>query len=209
MKKLLSIIAIIAISLSAAAQEKRQKMHDKGGFQEGKHRPGKPHNRQMMKELNFSEAQKSKLRANRESFRAKMQQLEKEENITVKEYKTRKQALHKENRAAMQSVLTPEQQQKMADMKLKREQQNKERENVRLEKMKSNLSLTNEQAAQIKSQQEALHLKQKSIRENESLSMEQKKEQMKALQESARQERMKVLTAEQHEKMRARKKKVL
>lgn len=209
MKKLLSIIAIIAISLSATAQEKRQKMHDKGGCQEGKHRPGKPHNRQKMKELNFSEAQKSTLRANRETFKAKMQQLEKEENITVKEYKTRKQALHKENRAAMQSVLTPEQQQKMADMKLKREQQIKEREHIRLEKMKSNLSLTNEQAAQIKSQQEALHLKQKAIRENESLSMEQKKEQMKALQESARQERMKVLTAEQQEKMKARKKKVI
>lgn len=209
MKKLLSIIAIIAISLSATAQEKRQKMHDKGGCQEGKHRPGKPHNRQIMKELNFSEAQKSTLRANRETLKAKMQQLEKEENITVKEYKTRKQALHKENRAAMQSVLTPEQQQKMADMKLKREQQIKERENVRLEKMKSNLSLTNEQAAKIKSQQEAFHLKQKAIRENESLSMEQKKEQMKALQESARQERMKVLTAEQQEKMKARKKKVI
>lgn len=208
MKKLLSIIVIIAISLAATAQEKRQKMQDKGGFQEGRHRPGKPHNRQMMKELNFSEAQKSTLRANRESFRAKMQQLEKEENITVKEYRSRKAALLKENRAAMQSVLTPEQQIKMAEMKMKREQQHKERDNLRFEKMKSNLSLTNEQAAQIKNQQEALRMKQKAIRENESLSMEQKKQQMKALQESARQERMKVLTAEQQEKMKARKKKL-
>ena len=209
MKKLLSIIAVIAITISASAQEKRHKMHEKGGFNEGKHRPGKAHNRQMMKALNFSEAQKSKLKANRESFRVKMQQLEKEENITVKEYKARKEALHKENRAAMQSVLTPEQQQQMADMKLKREQQNKEREQVRLEKMKTNLSLTNEQAAQIKSQQEAFHNKQKAIRENESLSIEQKKVQMKALQESARQERMKVLNAEQLEKMKARNRKAL
>ena len=208
MKKLLSIIAVIAITISASAQEKRHKMHEKGGFNEGKHRPGKAHNRQMMKALNFSEAQKSKLKANRESFRVKMQQLEKEENITVKEYRSRKAALLKENRAAMQSVLTPEQQLKMAEMKMKREQQHKERDNLRFEKMKSNLSLTNEQAAQIKNQQEALRMKQKAIRENESLSMEQKKQQMKALQESARQERMKVLTAEQQEKMKARKKKL-
>lgn len=209
MKKLLSIIVIIAISLSATAQEKRHKMQDKCGLSEGKHRPRKPHNRQMMKELNFSEAQKSTLRANRESLRQKLQQLEKEENITVKEYRSRKAALIKENRAAMQSVLTPEQQQNMAEMKMKREQQNKERDNLRVEKMKSTLSLTSEQAAQIKSQQEAVRMKQQAIRENETLSMEQKKQQMKALHESARQERMKVLTAEQQEKMKARKKNVL
>ena len=209
MKKLFSVIAIMAITISATAQVKRNQPDGQPGIHERKHKPGKMQHRKMMKELNFSEAQKSKLQANRESFKTKMQQLEKEENITVKEYKARKEALHKENRAAMQSVLTPEQRQQMANMKLKREQQNREREQVRLEKTKTNLSLTNEQAAQIKSQQEAFHNKQKAIRENESLSMEQKKMQMKALQESARQERMKVLNAEQLEKMKTRNRKVL
>jgi protein CpxP len=67
--------------------------------------------------------------------------------------------------------------------------------------MKTNLSLSNEQASQIKAQNESVFNNLKAIRENESLSMEQKKQQMKAIKDAARQERMKVLTTEQQQKM--------
>ncbi|MBP9097986.1 MAG: hypothetical protein KBF74_04160 [Ferruginibacter sp.] len=201
MKKLLSIIVIIAISLSATAQQNRDALPRKDGMHGGKHKPGKMHNRQMMKEMNFSDAQKAQLKANRESYKAKMQQLNQQQDITVKEFKARKEALNKEQRSSMQSILTAEQKSKMAEMRTKREQENKARENKRFEKMKTNLSLSNEQASQIKAQNETVFNNLKAIRENESLSMEQKKQQMKAIKDAARQERMKVLTTEQQQKM--------
>lgn len=201
MKKLLAIIAITAITFSATAQEKREgkQKHD---MQKGMHKGGK-HQRdgQGMKDLNFSDAQKAQMKTNREEYKTKMNQLKQNQNMSVKEFNEKKQALHEEQKAKMQAMLTPEQKAKMAESKAKHEQQRTEMQAKRFEKMKTDLALSNDQASKLKAHNEATHAKLKALKENESLSKEQKHEQAKAIKEASKAERKNILTAEQLKKI--------
>jgi hypothetical protein len=72
--------------------------------------------------------------------------------------------------------------------------------------MKSNLSLTDEQVAKLKNQRAATMAKAEKIKNNESLSREQKKEQMMALKTEAKDQHNKILTPEQLKKKEEMKK---
>ena len=200
MKKLLSIIAISAITLSANAQEKRSSKSI-SGTEHGKHSGHKGHNKYFMKDMNFSDAQKSQLKAKREAYKTKLQQLKADPNITLKDYNAKKDALNKEQRAQMQSLLTPEQKTRMADMKVKREQERVARSNRHLEKMKKDLALTDKQAAELKAHNESVRNNLRSIRENESLSKDEKMKQMKDVKDLAKDKRKSILTEAQWKKM--------
>jgi len=206
MKRILSIIAISAISFSATAQEKREIKQHKDGTHQDMHKKGKHHNRQMMKDMNFSEAQQSQMKANREEYKTKLQQLKQDKNITLKDFNEKKEALNKEQKAKMHSLLTPEQKTKMAANKAKHEQEKIERQNKHFEKMKVGLSLTDDQANKLKAQNELTRNNMKAIRENESLSKEERMKQMKALKENSQQQRKSILTADQLKKMEEMKK---
>jgi hypothetical protein len=67
--------------------------------------------------------------------------------------------------------------------------------------MKEKLNLTDEQAAKLKAQNEATHSKVKSIMDDQSLSLEQKKIQLKAIREASKNDRKSILTADQLKKM--------
>jgi Spy/CpxP family protein refolding chaperone len=109
-----SLFAILMIGVAAQAQEK-------SGTQDGKQhhkRHGKHHKREIAKELNLSDAQKEQLKSIREESRKQLAELKKNENITVKEAKERRKAIHDQQRTKMQSLLTAEQKQKMEQLKL-------------------------------------------------------------------------------------------
>jgi len=203
MKKLLVIIAISAFTLSATAQEKRETKGKHGT----EHRKGKGHHGGNMKDLNLTNAQKSQIKADREAYKLKMSELDKNEGLTVKEYNERKTALQKEQREKMQSILTAEQKAKMSDGRKKDDAQHEQMQAKRLEKMKTELKLTDDQASKLKAHNTATHEKMKAVKENESLSQEQRKMQIKALKESAKEQRKSILTAEQLKKLEERKEK--
>lgn len=123
MKKILAVIAITAITFSATAQEKRES-NRKHNMEQGKHKKGKQPGKQMMKELNFSEAQQSQMKADRLAYKAKMEQLKQNQHISVKEFNEKKEVLRREHKAKMESILTPEQKAKMAVLKAGNEQKN-------------------------------------------------------------------------------------
>ena len=154
-----------------------------------------------MKDMNFSDAQKSQLKAKREAYKTKLQQLKADPNITLKDYNAKKDALNKEQRAQMQSLLTPEQKTRMADMKVKRDQERVARSNRHLEKMKKDLALTDKQAAELKAHNESVRNNLRSIRENESLSKDEKMKQMKDVKDLAKDKRKSILTEAQWKKM--------
>jgi hypothetical protein len=155
----------------------------------------------MMKDLNLSDAQKTQMKANREANKAKMEALKKQDNLTVKEMRERKMALMQEQKAQMESVLTAEQKATIASRKTSMDSKRKNMEGQRGEAMKDKLGLSNEQAAKLKAQNEINKEKIKAIQANQSLSMEQKKAQMKAVRDAAKTERQSILTAEQLKKM--------
>ena len=78
----------------------------------------------------------------------------------------------------------------------------KEGQAKRFDKMKSTLGLTDEQSKKLKESQAGLQDKIKSIRQNQSLSEEQKREQVKAIAKKQHEQLKSVLTPEQLQKMK-------
>lgn len=195
------ILAAGILSTTAFAQERRDIKSDKQ--EKGRHerRHGMHRHKDMMKNLNLSEEQKNQFKALREENKAKMEALKKEQNITVKEYNQRKEAILKEQKAKREAILTNEQKQQLVKERAAMEEKRKELQVKKLDKMKTKLGLSDDQAGKLKSLQDKNFAEMKKIRENESLSKEQKKSQMEALKKSAYEERKSILTAEQLKKM--------
>lgn len=169
-----------------------------------------------MQKLDLSEAQQQKLKAVNEDFRKKAMELRKQDDITVKESRTRMEALRKDHQASVQGLLTAEQKTKLEQMKKEGKQGGKEfrkqggmkgkkefgrRGQVNHDKLKSELGLTDEQAAKMKASREEMMKKMKAVRDDESLSSDARKEKMKALKEEHKTQMKKVLTAEQLKKL--------
>ena len=135
------MIAIFALTATVNAQDKMGK--------KGRHH--KKQGREMIsKQLNFSEEQKKQSKTINADFRKKMQELNKNENITVKEQREKKSAILKERKARMHGLLTAEQRTKLAQLKVERKVKKEERYANRLDKMKTRLGLTDEQVSKLK-----------------------------------------------------------
>ncbi|HRE50159.1 MAG TPA: hypothetical protein PK339_01975 [Flavitalea sp.] len=100
MKKIVTAFALVA-SITLAGQAQAQQKPD------GKYR--KTEQTERFKELNLTDAQKAEIKKINEDFKSKMQEINKNDNVTVKEMREKKAALHKERRTAFLNVLTPEQ----------------------------------------------------------------------------------------------------
>ena len=193
-KVLVTLLAVVLVSAAALAQEKREMKHQHGMMK--KHQHGV-----MMKQLNFSEAQKNQAKANHQEFRQKMQQLNKNEGMTVKDFRDRKAALRKEQKAKMDGLLTPEQKTKMAQ--LQKEHQIKKNEHFakHLDKMKTKIGLTDDQVSKLKAQRESKQSRLMTIKGNETLTREQKRDQLMALKKETMEQHRKIFTEEQLKKM--------
>lgn len=192
------MFAIAAISFSAAAQEKRDIKHHKGAMHQ---RHNKGEKKEMMKDLNLTDAQKVQMKASMEDYKIQMKALKENDNITVKEMKERRKALHDQQKAKMKSLLTTEQLNKMEGSRAAMHQKRTDMGANRMEKMKTELNLNNDQAARLKAQNEAIRDQVKTIKANQTLSNEAKKEQIKAIKDAAKIERKNILSAEQIKRM--------
>ena len=175
-KNLMPIIAIFALTGTANAQDKMSK---KGHHQ--KHERG-----MMAKQLDFTDAQKNQAKIINEDSRKKKQDLNKNESITVKEMRDRKTVILKEKKIKMDGLLTADQRTKMAGIKAQQKVKKEEQFAKHIEKMKTNLNLSDDQVTKLKAQRSANHAKAEKIKNNESLSREQKKEQMMDLKTEAK-----------------------
>lgn len=199
----LTLLAVSTLVFSATAQEKREmKPGHKQSMMQHRH-----HGMMMAAALNFTDAQKAQAKLNHEALRQKMQELNKNENITVKEMRDRKEALRKEQKAKMGALLTPEQKTKMTQLKAEQKIKREAHFAKHLDKMKTALGLTDTQVSLLKSQHLARQAKLKAIKENESLTREQRKEQLMSLKGQAKDQHRKILTPEQQQKMEEMKKK--
>src|SRR5688500_17631026 len=109
-KLLLSLTAFTVLTLSANAQVQREtkeksaqeRMGDGHGARHGKK---SHHGKMMMHKLNFSDQQKQQMKDLQQEFKAKNEELNKNDGITVKEFRERKQALMTERKAKMDAIL--------------------------------------------------------------------------------------------------------
>ncbi|NOT94016.1 hypothetical protein [Ferruginibacter sp.] len=197
MKKLLiALMALGMITLSANAQQKR--------MMKGKH--PQHHKMAIAQKLNFSEEQKKQVKLNKETYKKQLQELNKNENITVKEFRDKKSALHKDQQAKMQSLLTLEQKNQMAQMKAEHKAKAEQHYAARMDKMKTRLNLSDNQVAKMKAQRGEMSAKLKAIKEDDKMDRVAKQEKLMALKTQMKDDRKKIFTAEQLQKMEEMKK---
>jgi Spy/CpxP family protein refolding chaperone len=201
MKKiiLLTLAASFTIA-SVQAQEIPERKTERPAHHQGKGMKG--HHGMDMKELNLTEAQKEQFKQQREENKKKMEALKSNDNITVKEWKSQMETLRKENKAKMDGILTTEQKAKMEKIKVEGEAKRKEMGQKQASMMKERLGLTDDQSAKLSKHRTEMGEKMKAIRENKSLSDEQKKEQLKELHKSQKDAMKSILTEEQMKKMK-------
>ncbi|WP_291726242.1 Spy/CpxP family protein refolding chaperone [Bernardetia sp.] len=118
---------------------------------EGKH--GKHHEERLEKmkeELDLSDAQVEQIKALHEKKREEMKKLRSEAKEENEERRAKMKAHHKEMKAEIDKILTPEQRKKAEALRAEHKDPEKRAEK-RLEKLKSELSLTDAQASKVKS----------------------------------------------------------
>lgn len=201
MKKLILSALIVSLAVAGQAQEIPERKMERPpmmhGFQKGHHRmPG-----MAMPKLNLTEEQKEKFKAQHENFRKQLEELKKNENITVKEWKSRMEALRKDNKAKLDGILTAEQKAQIEKMKAEHKAIQEIDTKARMEKMKLRLGLTDEQAEKMKKNHEEVTQKMKELREDNKMDMEKKKEKMKELMKEQKEKMKSILTEEQMKKM--------
>ena len=192
MKRLFTAIAVMMLmSLSLSAQKEKT----------GRHHKAKHHNKEAFKDANLTDAQKQQLKAINEDHRNKMQELQKNENISVKEMRSRRDAINKEHKAAIDNLLTAEQKNKLKEGKGKSKGK-REHKKGDIGKMKTKLNLSDDQSAKIKALNEDYKNKMKNLK-NESGDKAKNKEQFIALRKQHTEELKAILTQEQFAKMQA------
>src|SRR5579871_636339 len=154
-----------------------------------------------MARLHFSPEQRKQMQDINKEYRKKQSDLYKNDNMTLGQYKSQLVSLQKEKKNKLQSLLTPEQKNQIAESRKKRDENMQVMAAARLERMKIRLNLTDAQAASIKAQALNTRAQIKSIRENDNLMREQKMEQIKTVMTKEKEAFKSILTPEQINKM--------
>lgn len=154
------------------------------------------------KKLNLTQDQQAQLKKINEDFKGKMDELKKSEaTITVKDYKEKRQALVKQRHNQIQNVLTKDQKDQLAKQRSERGKKFDGAQGRGMDRMKTALSLSDDQSAKIKTLQADTRSKIKNIYDNQSLSDDQKKQQVTAAKKDQRDNMNKILTPDQLKKM--------
>ncbi len=204
MKKLIATVLSIALFTGAAlaqpqkTEHSKQQHHQMKSKQHGKHA--------MAHHLQLSAEQKEKAKVIGENYRKQVTELKKNDNITMGAYKKQMATLQAERKTKMDALLTTEQKATIAQHKQKKQEDMQVTQAAHLERMKIKLGLKEEQVASIKANQANFTTKAKAIHDNDKLSGEEKKEQIKALAKTQKDSFKSVLTKEQQEKLESRKK---
>ena len=194
----LSALTIVTVSVNAQTQRSTDETTTAHHYKKDGKRHGHANG---MKELNLSDAQKQQAKSIRDEYKTQYTQLEANKaSISQEDYKAKKTALRSEQKSKFESILTADQKSKMADMKSQQMGKRSEIREKRMDKMKTNLNLTNDQVAKLKSQHESFASQAKSIRENTSLPEDQKKQSMMDLRKRSQEDQKSILTAEQLQK---------
>lgn len=170
-------------------------------------RPSRHHRNDKLQQLNLTDEQKTELKTIDEDFKQQMTDLKKsEDKITVTEWKSKMSTMRKDHHEKVQKLLTDEQKASLKNMKHDRKRDMRKHGARRLEHMKKELNLTDDQVAAIKKNHEAMGEKFKAVREDKNLTEDQKKVELKKFRERQHESLKSILTEEQLQKLEQQKK---
>ncbi len=200
MKKLILSALVASMAIGVQAQEIKERKADKPERHE-KH-PGKREHHDAMKQLNLTEDQKAKFKTQNEEMRKKLDELKKNDGITVKESREKMEAIRKEHKEKTQSILTTEQKAQLEKQRTEGKAKHAEMSKDRAAKMKTHLGLTDDQSAKMEKNRTEMAAKMKSLREDKTINDEQRKEKVKELMKQQKESLKSILTEEQLNKMK-------
>jgi Spy/CpxP family protein refolding chaperone len=154
-----------------------------------------------MKELNLSASQKEQVKAARQNTNTQLAALNKNDKMTVKDFKESKAEILKSQKQQMAGILTEDQKNQLAQSKASSNDPKGNKVGRNFGKMKENLSLTDNQVTQIKANRDAELAKIKAIRDNSDLSKSQKREQLKSIRQEQKNSLTQILSPEQISKL--------
>ncbi len=131
--------------------------------------------------IRYTPEQRTQLMTINKEYKQKSEDLFKQDNITLKQYKSGLIALQKEKKDKLQALLTPQQKDELAARHKRMAEDARVREVAHLERLKLHLNLSDDQVAKIKAGQENLRSQFQAIHENDNLLPQEKRQQMKAL----------------------------
>ena len=198
MKKIILSAVVLTMAFAVQAQEIPERKSERSPMMERKkHHPG-----MEFQKLNLTEEQKTKFKSQNENFRKQMEELKKNDNITVKDWKAKAENLRKEHKASINGILIGDQKAQIEKMKAEAKEKHATIGKERGEKMKTALGLSNEQSTKMQSTRKEIGEKMKSLRESTSLSNEQKREEMKELMKKQKESMKSILTEDQLKKLK-------
>lgn len=198
MKKLIFSVLVVVLTITVNAQEIPERRSDRPHMMErNRHSKGKEFQQQ-----NLTDEQKVKFISQKESFHKQMEELKKNDNITVKEWRIKAENLRKDFKQGISGIMTQEQKARLEKRKAEGKEKFANMAKERGTRMKTELGLTEEQSAKMQSNRKEMGEKMKAIRENSSIGMEQKKDQMKEMMKKQKEYMKTVLTDEQLKKFK-------
>lgn len=205
MKRILTgALALVLFAGAAQAQTKK----DTAGFH---HRQG---HEMMTKELNLTADQQAKMKSIHDAQRKEMESL-KTKSLTAEQSKEQRKTLHKKYHEQMQSVLTPAQKDQMKKLQAERKEKagrkggpkkNGKDFGKRSGEFQKDLNLTQAQKDQLSKFRTDVRSQMESIRNDQSLTQDQKKEKIHSLMKDQQDKFKSVLTKEQVEKLESARK---
>ena len=156
--------------------------------------------------IKMTEDQRNQAKAINVSYEKQFAALYANDKLRLGEFKTKSAELKKQRKDKLAAILTPEQKGKIESFKKKREENQQVMAAARLERMKIELSLKDDQVASIKAAEVSLREQMKAFHEDETVLPELKRGQMKAIMEKHKETVKAILTPEQLNKLESMKK---
>ena len=174
--------------------------------------------KEMMKDLNLTESQRTQMKLLNEDFKNKMQSLRNDRTLSAEQVKQKRLELTKQHHSNIESLLTSDQKkiwkEKRDDMRddMRDERgkgnrktgqfKNKKDRHNRVGDITKNLNLSPEQQKQVATLDQKFKASVDNIRTNTSLTREQKKEQLKDLHKDHKQSIESLLTSDQKKQLK-------
>lgn len=155
----------------------------------------------MMQDLNLTADQKTQMKALHEEMQQQRNAIQNDASLTTDQKKEKMKELHQNQMQKMNGILTPEQQAKMKSFRQEGKEDHKM--NKRSGQKMQQLGLTENQKTKMKALHEEMQQQKNTIKNDATLSDDQKKEKMKELHKAQSEKMKTILTPDQQEKMKA------
>jgi Spy/CpxP family protein refolding chaperone len=165
------------------------------------------HRGDALAQLNLTDEQKNEMKAINDDFHQQMSDLKKsEDKITVTEWKNKMADIRKDHHEKMEKILTDEQKANLKTMHKEHGKRFRQDKGNRMERMKKELNLTDDQTAAVEKNLGESLKKVKAVHDDKSLTDDQKKEQYKTLHKQQEENLKSILTPDQWNKYQELKK---